>query len=67
MKKNSSLPQFKGLNTVNLNSPLGMNGLGGVNGSALAMNSPSGMNGHKKIQGYDMSSTTKSNTFNTKI
>jgi hypothetical protein len=52
MKKNSSLPQFKGLNTISNQSSL----ITGINGQ------------QKKLQGFDLSTTTKSNnTFSNKI
>lgn len=50
MKKNSSLPQFKALNVMNITSPSALN-----------------TTASKKIQGFDMGSTTKSNTFTTKV
>ena len=53
MKKNNSQPQFKGLNILNIS------GVSPLNTNATTVS--------KKIQGYDLTSTMKNNSFTNKI
>lgn len=61
MRKNPSLPQFKGINTLNMtmSSPMKL--------STTNNKSPTSSNMHKKLQGYDMSSTLKPSSYTSQI
>lgn len=66
MKKNTSQSQFRGINTINISSPINTsNNNYNTSNNITSLTSP--INGHKKLQGFDFTSTIKSTTFTNKI